>query len=128
MTTLYFFDTSKEINIRTRINDIPLISNEEAVIESIKNIVNTKPGERIWSPDFGINYDLYLFQPLAGYYANKIIEDTENAINKFEPRANTVRVEVDIDYDDLLYEVFIFVTVSTSEREVELSFPLDQVR
>ena len=58
---LYFFDFSKNENIKTLTNDLPLITNEESVIESIKNILMTKPGERIMEPEFGVNIDQFLF-------------------------------------------------------------------
>lgn len=127
-TELYFFDTAKEINIRTRTNDIPMISNEEAVIESIKNILDTKPGERIWNPEYGVDFERFLFEPLDGWIAQRMIEQVETAILRDEPRAIDVAVEVEIDFDNLLYDIFITAGITTSEREIELNFQLEQVR
>ena len=125
---LFFFDVGKKENERTLADDLPLITNEEAVLESVKNIIMTKPGERVMNPNFGVNLDRFLFQPLDLWYAGQIADEIKSGILRSEPRVSEVVVEIDVNYDDLLYDVRVNFTIASTAREYELNFKLDQIR
>ena len=128
MPELFFFDVSKLSGQRTRLNDIPLISNEESVIEALKNLFNTRPGERLWDPEFGLDLDRFLFEPLDLWTAERISSAIKTAINKYEPRVISTDVKITLNYDDLFYDIDVYFKIATSSRDISLNFQLEQVR
>jgi len=71
---------------------VALNSYEENIGSSIQIIIGTRPGERVMRPDFGCRIHELVFQPnneatatLAAFYVRE-------AIRKWEPRVENVRV------------------------------------
>jgi len=58
---VYFFDITKIGKDLTGKRDISLLVNEQALLESVMNIMQTEPGERVWNPEFGCSLNQYLF-------------------------------------------------------------------
>ena len=58
----------------------------EVILQNARQLILTRPGERVMYPDFGIGLDRFLFEPLD----SSLIEQMELAIRRqferFEPR------------------------------------------
>jgi phage baseplate assembly protein W len=70
------------------------IINENAVRQSIKNIIMTNLGERLFQPRIGSNIYRSLFEPLDQVTANIIIDAVRSSIKYNEPRAKVLDVGV----------------------------------
>jgi len=82
----------------------------EDIYQSIHNILNTEKGERIFLPEFGVNLEQYLFEPLTDVTEFAIYDEIREALETFEPR---------IEIDDL----HSFVrSLSPHEIEAEIAF------
>lgn len=123
----FFFDFSK-LGDLTGSGDLTLITNEQAVLESLYNLLMTQPGERVMEPKFGCDLNRYIFQPLSEYVAILIADEIELAIHRDEPRALDLNVEVDPNYDMLTYEVTISFSVTTSPERQTLQTTLNKIR
>ena len=61
------FELSSDIN-NTPVNrtdskkDVKLLYDEDAIYQSVKNVFNTIPGQKILNPDFGLDLRQYLFE------------------------------------------------------------------
>ena len=66
----------------------------QAIKNSIKNIFNTVPGQKLLNPSFGCSLQKYLFEPVSVLGANAIGNDIKIAITQFEPRVNLTNVYV----------------------------------
>lgn len=86
------------IDVTTGLNtsrrDIKVSYDEEAIKNSLKNIFNTRPGERFLIPTFGCNLWGYLFQPVTQMVAKQIGNTILDAIEKWEPRVNVENITV----------------------------------
>jgi phage baseplate assembly protein W len=80
-------------------NDILAIKN------SIRNIFNTKKGEKILAPEFGSSLEQYLFEPITEIYGRIIAEDILNSIEKFEPRIEVQKINVITKPDENMYDI-----------------------
>lgn len=69
------------------------ITNEQSVKQSIRNLVLTSLGERLFQPTIGSNVLRTLFEPNDLITAENIVFHITNTIKYNEPRANIVRVE-----------------------------------
>jgi len=66
----------------------------QAIRNSLYNIFNTLPGQKVLNPTFGCSLLKYLFEPVSILGANAIGNDINNAISQYEPRVNVINVYV----------------------------------
>ena len=87
-----------DVNISLPINpftkDIYSVKNENAIKQSIKNLVLTIPGEKPFQPLVGSRVNELLFEPLDPFIADSIKDEIINTIKQHEPRVNLTKVEV----------------------------------
>ena len=108
----------KDINMSILKNpfskDIASVTNEESIKQSIKNIVLTAPGEKLFNPKFGSNVYNMLFEPLDPFMIDSLQVEILNTIKNYEKRVEVTNLRCIPDYD--LYSV----TVSLEYRIVGL--------
>jgi len=92
-------------------NDIEESRDVAAIMNSIKNIFDTVPGEKLLSPEFGANLHQYLFDPITKDTAENIGETTRAAINQFEPRVILDKVQVIMNKDAHEYVITVKLTI-----------------
>lgn len=74
--------------------DIKVDFDENAIKNSLKNILATIPGERFLIPEFGTNLKQYLFSPVTQSTAKSIGETILRSIETWEPRVTVEHVKV----------------------------------
>lgn len=124
---VFFFDFSKKGDLAGT-KDLSLITNEQAVLESLYNLLLTQPGERVMEPKFGCDLNKYIFQPISEYIAVLIADEIELAIGNNEPRALNLEVDVAPDEDNLTYVITIMFSVTTSPERQTLQTTLKKIR
>ncbi len=85
--------------------DLRTSSDEGAVLNSIRNIFQTTPGEKILNPTFGINLTQWLFEPANEFIAREIGEAIVNGIERYEPRVVVNNVSVVADMEKNQYRI-----------------------
>jgi phage baseplate assembly protein W len=108
--------------------DLVLLSNEEAVKRSIKNICFTGVYERFWNPRFGAGLKKYLFEPITHITEEMIKNDIKSSIANYEPRALTYEVYVSALPDQNAYTATIIFTVINNPNPITFSVLLDRIR
>ena len=88
-------------------NDIVVLKNEEAIKQSVKNLILTNIGERPFRPQIGSDTTSYLFELSTSISANTLIEKIENLVVLYEPRIELVRVDVDVTEDLNQFDILI---------------------
>lgn len=89
----------------------PLLVDIESIYQSIYNILNTRTGERLFEPDFGIDLEGELFEPGDDITTLAILQEIISAVSKYEGR-------VKIDNANST----VTVNRETNEYELELIF------
>lgn len=102
--------------------------NEQAVKRSIRNIVLTYKGERLFNPDLGSDITKLLFEPFSNQTAEAIRTAVVDAINSFEPRVRIVSVDVIPDEINDSYKVNIVFIILNIKEPANLVLILDRVR
>lgn len=118
--------TSAMFNVDTR--DVQLAENEDAVKQSILNILLTNRGERFFNYNFGSDIKKILFENMTPQTSSMLVEFIKSSIENFEPRANLLDVKVNPYYDDNAYTVTIVFNVINKTEPVTLEFLLNRVR
>lgn len=103
-------------------------SDEEAVKRSIRNLMLTDTGERLFQPDLGSNVRRYLFENASEITKNGLRESIINTIKNYEPRANVVDVIVKLSNDEHSYMIDIYFNIINNPTVVVFNVQLDRVR
>lgn len=123
-----FSDFLNDFDLHPIKKDLVRRTNEDAVKQSIRNIILTNTGERLYNPDFGSQISSLLFENFSETTQSSLKNVIETAIKNFEPRAKIedVRVEGDIDSNSLI--VAIVFSVINKEEPVTLQLILNRIR
>ena len=109
--------------------DLPILKNANAIRRSVRNLVQTIPGERFFNPLLGSSvyeslFDLYDFGT-STLIEQEIITTLEN----FDPRVANVQVQVDPRPDQNNFDITIFFDIVGQELPPqEFSFILEATR
>ena len=124
-----FKDISLSFDPHPVTKDLPVLKNENAIRRSVRNLVQTIPGERFFNPLLGSSVYDSMFD-LADFGTSSLIEsEILTTIGNFEPRVNNVRVRVDPRYDQNNFDVTIYFDVVGQELpSQEFSFILEATR
>jgi phage baseplate assembly protein W len=109
--------------------DIVPLTDIDAIKQSVKNLVLTNFGEKLFRPEFGGNVTSYLFEPVNFTTAISIQEEIKLVLQNFEPRVNNIVVQVTNDIDTNGYRVTIgFSIQNTPFNNQEVEFQLNRLR
>ena len=111
-------DLSLVANLVTK--DIAELENEKAIGQSIRNILSTDNGERLFRPDLGAGIRQMLFEPMNAFTEAKMQTAIETAIEAQEPRVIVQSVNISGDEDNYKYDIFIVCIVKDTQQEIEV--------
>tara|TARA_R100001510_G_C7484364_1_gene94954 strand:- start:10 stop:411 length:402 start_codon:yes stop_codon:yes gene_type:complete len=90
-----FKDISLSFNPHPVTRDLPVLSNERAIVRSVRNLVETIPTERFFNSLIGTDIRDSLFDNFSSVTVTIIEDQIRTTLRNFEPRVNNVGVEVD---------------------------------
>ncbi len=73
---------------------IRMVSEEEDIKECLTILLSTRPGERVMRPDFGINLEDALFEPINESLNTYIKDLIKKAILYYESRIDLKRIDI----------------------------------
>lgn len=101
---------------------------ENSVKESIRNLVLTNRGERLFQPDVGCDIRQLLFENVTAdtiVVAKELIRTT---IENYEPRCSILGIDILASLDSNDIGIIITFNVINREEPVVLTLTLDRVR
>ena len=102
---------NKQFNKSTILKDVQGLYDENAVLNSITNAFLTAPGEKILSPEFGLDLRRYLFEPISDFSSFAIKDDIQNRLPLMEPRVEIEGVSVIPDPDNNEYRINLQINI-----------------
>ena len=108
--------------------DLARITNEESIINSLKNIILTRKGERPFQPEFGCNISGLLFENFSKFTTDAIETEIRTAVENFEPRVKTIKVSAFESQDNHSIELRLFFTTINNPENISISFFLSRIR
>lgn len=121
-------DLHKDLTVSPINFDLARKIDEEAVKESIKNLVLTDRGERLFQPEVGCDVRKLLFDNVTPDMIILAKDMIKNTIDAYEPRVNLIGVDVIGDLDDNRVTIVIVFNVINKEEPITLNLTLDRVR
>ena len=129
MATTYgkdYVDFDMDFNKHPAHGDLAQVKKNTAIDRSLKNILNTNSGERLFQPDVDGGLGSLLFENFSDLTTSRIESKIRQAIGKFEPRADVQSVNVNPSPDDNAYLVNIVYIPDNDIQETNLEVYLDR--
>tara|TARA_B100001029_G_scaffold174482_1_gene174641 strand:+ start:53 stop:454 length:402 start_codon:yes stop_codon:yes gene_type:complete len=90
-----FKDISLSFSPHPVTKDLPVLSNERAIVRSVRNLVETIPTERFFNSLLGTDIRDSLFKNFTNATVTIIEDQIRQTIGNFEPRVSNLAIEVD---------------------------------
>jgi phage baseplate assembly protein W len=119
-------DLSFKRNIVT--SDVVKKKGDNSIKQSLKVLVLTQMGDRLFHPEIGGNIYEHLFAPIMPSTTISIRKGIEDVINKYEPRVEIVNIDVFPDIDSNRYDVNITFSMINDPGETSVDFFLERIR
>lgn len=91
---------------------------EGAIRNSIRNIFNTIPGQKILTPQFGINLAKYLFQPISPNTTSQIRREITLGLATYEPRVSLRQLTIDPNPEQHEYNITLILSIPSLNNVV----------
>lgn len=108
--------------------DIAVKYDNEAVKASIKHLVLTNLGERLFQPTVGSTVSGHLFENITPLTVGLVKKAIEDVINRYEPRAELIDVKVEAKNDENSLEVTIMFYIINVPEPVTTRIVLERIR
>jgi len=95
----------------TQYKDVNVDYDIRAIENSIKNIFNTKPGEKILNPAFGLDLGQFLFEPISEETAREIGNTILEQLPLYEPRVTLNSIDIIGRENENEYIVTMSITI-----------------
>jgi phage baseplate assembly protein W len=124
----YFSDFLNNFDNHPVNNTLARAINENSVKQSIRNLILTNFGERLYQPTIGSDITKALFEPNDVVTAENITFFIKNTIKQNEPRAILLEVNVYPNPDRNLFDVNLVFSLINNNIPVSLNVILKRVR
>jgi len=125
--TLYT-DFKKDLRLSPISQDITILKDEDAVKDSIKNLLLTDPGERPMQPFLGAGIRALLFENITPGTLKLIEQKVKTTINNYEPRAELIDVLASSTIDDNAVSIRVTFYIKNANQPIELDVILERIR
>lgn len=123
-----FVDISLAFEPNPVTNDISVLTNERAITNSIKNLVQTAPGEVAFNYKVGSSVSEYLFDIVDEGTAGLIRNEVERSIMFNEPRVKLQNVVVEARPDQNEFSVTVSYEIVGYDQTFTVDFILEPTR
>lgn len=124
----YFSDFLNSFAFTPVNNNLGKVVNEESVKQSLKNLIFTSLGERLFQPNIGCGIQNYLFENSTQQTLSSIEFNILNTIKFNEPRVNIVTVTAQETYNPNEVQVTIVFSLINNPEPISINFILKRVR
>jgi len=100
-----------ELYGKSAVKDIDELQDAEAIINSVKNILTTTPGQKLLNPLLGLDFRSYLFEPINSTTSYFIGYFIYNNLGIQEPRITLEGVSIESSPEENQYDININFSV-----------------
>jgi phage baseplate assembly protein W len=124
----HFSDFLDGFDVHPVKKDLLRNTNEEAVKGSIRNLLLTNRGDRIYDTNLGSDIRKILFENFSPAMESVLADLIRTTIENHEPRAKVVDVFVNSDVDSNYVVVTLVFSVINKEEPITLELILNRIR
>jgi len=123
-----YADMPLSFSIHPNTKDLTVLTDIDAVKQSVKNLVMTNFTERLFEPNMGSNITGLLFEPANQFTEMALKDEVIRVLKEHEPRVGGVIVDILDNSDRNAYQITIQFNVVFSDQRQETNFYLERTR
>jgi phage baseplate assembly protein W len=123
-----FSDISTNLDIHPTRKDLLMLTNENAVKRSIRNLITTNSYERLFQPDIGGNVRSMLFENIDTLSLSQIENLVQAAVSNYEPRARLINVTASSNFDNNAVNVRVVFAIVGNSKPITFDVLLERLR
>ena len=123
-----YSDFLTDLNPHPDTGELARVTNESAVVRSIRNLILTNRYERLFQPDLGGNITSALFQPIGIDTVEEIRRIILETIQVHEKRARVVECSINESPDNHAYFVTLVFYIINKQDPITTNITLYRVR
>jgi len=127
-STRTFSDLDLNFIANPNTGDVTKKFDENAIKQSVKNLIQTNFYERLFHPEIGSQVRALLFEPYSPMLDAMLTRAITNTINNYEPRVQLMIVDVRSNPDNNTVYVSITFKIVNTERPITVDFILNRTR
>lgn len=121
-----FKDLAVSFNSNPNTGDFGVVKNENAIKQSVRNLIMTMFGERPFQRSIGSKVKSLLFEPWDPFAVDTIKSEIYNCLTRLEPRIEVTRVDLRDDSDVNSIQVAIDYNIVGQEVQQTVDFLLER--
>ena len=127
------FQTFKDFNLNFKphpvTEDLSVVKDSADIKQSLKSLLLTRKGERLFNSSLGTKLSDLLFESLDFATAASIRDEILNIVKRYEQRINILKLDVDIDFEDNGYDIsLVYEIVGRDDLKANVEFFLESAR
>jgi phage baseplate assembly protein W len=126
--TRTFTDLDFNFLAHPRTGDVSSRYDEEAIKQSIRNLILTRNFERPFRSDVGCQVKALMFEPMSPLLTTMIERTISDCINNYEPRVNLLDVVVSFTPENNGAYVSITFKIKNTQTPVTINLILERTR
>ena len=121
-----FKDLAVSFNANPSTGDFGVVKNENAIKQSVRNLILTMFGERPFQPSIGSRVKMLLFEPWDPFSVDNIKSEIFNCIKRLEPRVECTGVGLRDENDINSVHISIDYTIVGQQEVQNVDFLLEK--
>ncbi|MBG46648.1 MAG: hypothetical protein CMB76_09075 [Euryarchaeota archaeon] len=121
-----FKDLAISFNANPSTGDFGVVKNENAIKQSVRNLILTMFGERPFQPSIGSRVKMLLFEPWDPFAVDTIKSEIFNVIKRLEPRVRCTGVGLRDESDINSVHISIDYTIVGQQEVQNIDFLLEK--
>lgn len=123
-----YSDFGRNLAVHPVSSDVSRKTNEESIKESIRNLILTDRGERLFQPNIGCDIRKLFFSNQGPETATLIERLIRETITNHEPRCEIVGIDVGGLIDSNTIDISIVFTLVNHDDEITVNLAMDRIR
>lgn len=124
--TWIYKDVNENLELDAVQRDIGSYKDIAAVNNSLANLIRFKKGERQLKPDFGLDIEQFLYEPINSATARSIADRIKSGIKKWEPRVSLTNITITPRPNQNQYDILVKYSIpllGSDEFEMQYALP-----
>jgi phage baseplate assembly protein W len=127
------FQTFKDFNLNFKphpvTEDLSVVKDSADIKQSLKSLLLTRKGERLFNSSLGTKLSDLLFESLDFATAASIRDEILDIVKRYEQRIRILKLDVDIDFEDNGYDIsLVYEIVGRDDLKANVEFFLESAR
>ena len=125
---IFYADFTNNLDLNPLTGYLAKTTNDNAIKNSIKNLILTGNGERFFDSTIGSKMATLLFVPIDMVNAELVRSTIKETIENHEPRANIIDINVQAIAENNSYYVKVIFKIINIPEDITLDLILNRVR